>query len=224
MFRDENTPTRSRTIQEAIYEDAGISNHSFNIPTPFTAAMFTDVGETVGANATGLANQMNQVLAENLGNNMASRIKKAAADSKKAHGSVRAEDLPAQDDMDKLYDSYDFTGIRASAAASGSLFDRIMFRISSALIRKLIKDKGYRDMPAPVTVARRGADAADGQIDYETFESEVLLLVDGEGPWGENQAMVDLRQALLDQATAEEEQTKAAAAEAEKQLAEVSLG
>lgn len=215
MKRDDNIPMRSRTIQEALYEDAGIPNHSFNIPQPFTSAMLAGVAEAVGANASGLANQMNQVLAENLGNNMASRVKKAAKDK---------TDLPTQADMDALYDSYDFTGIRASSVALGSLFDKIMFRLSSNFIRKLIKEKGYQDMAAPVTVARRGAEAGDQQIDYETFEAEALQLMEGEGPWAEKEAFIDLREALIEQARAEEERTKAAAEQAESQLAQISLG
>ena len=214
MKRNENTPTRKRVIQEGLYIEADQPNFSFSIPQPFTVEMVASAAEAVGANAAGLCNQMNQVLAENLGNNMASRIKKAAKDK---------ADLPTQADMDALYDGYDFTGIRSSTAF-GSMFDKIMFRLAGNFVRKLIKQKGYQDMAAPVTVAKRGADAGDNQIDYETFEAEVTQLMEGEGPWGEKQAFIDLRQSLVDEAEAEEERVRAAEQSTEAKLADIDLG
>ena len=214
MKRNENTPTRKRVIQEGLYIEADQPNFSFSIPQPFTVEMVASAAEAVGANAAGLCNQMNQVLAENLGNNMASRIKKAAKDK---------ADLPTQADMDALYDGYDFTGIR-SGTAFGSMFDKIMFRLSGNFVRKLIKQKGYQDMAAPVTVAKRGSDAADGQISYEDFETEVTQLMEGEGPWGEKEAFIDLRQSLVDEAEAEEERVRAAEQSTEAKLADIDLG
>jgi len=214
MKRNANTPTRKRVIQEGLYIEADQPNFSFSIPQPFTVEMVASAAEAVGANAAGLCNQMNQILAENLGNNMAARIKKAAKDNVA---------LPTQADMDALYDGYDFTGIRSSTAF-GSMFDKIMFRLSGNFVRKLIKQKGYQDMAAPVSVAKRGADAGDNQIDYETFEAEVTQLMEGEGPWGEKAAFVDLRQSLIDEAEAEEERVRAAEQSTEAKLADIDLG
>ena len=214
MIRNENTLSRSRIVQEALYDEAGQPGFAFVIPTPFTPEMFADIAAEVGANAAGLANQMNQVLAENLGNNMASRVKKAVKDGK---------DLPTQEDLDTLYTAYNFTGIRASSIALGSLFDKIMFRLSGSFIRKLIKAKGYQDVPAPVTVAKRGADATESQIDYDTFEAEVMQLMEGQGPWAEKEAFIDLRTSLVDEARAEEERVRAAEKSTEDKLADITL-
>jgi len=214
MNRNENTPIRARIIQEKLFEAAGISDFAFNIPQPFTAEMVAAAAETVGANVAGLANQMNQVLAENLGNNMAARVKKAVKD-----GTA----LPTQADMDALYEGYDFTGIR-SGTAFGSMFDKIMFRLSGAFIRKLIKQQGYQDMPAPVTVAKRSAEALATQIDYDTFEGEVVQLMEGQGPWTEKEAYIDLRESLIEEAKAEEERIRAAEKSTEDKLANISLG
>lgn len=214
MKSNDNTPTRSRVIQESLYDEAGSPGFSFTIPQPFTAELVTDAAEATGANASGLANQMNQVLAENLGNNMASRIKKAAKD-----GTA----LPTQDDMDALYTNYDFTGIRAGAAL-GSMFDKIMFRLSGNFVRKLIRKNGYQEQAAPVTVAKRGAEATDTQISYDDFETEVMKLMDGQGPWSEKDAFIDLRESLIEEATAEEERVRAAEQATEDKLNEIALG
>ncbi len=214
MLRTKDTPTRKRVIQESLYDDADLPNFSFLIAQPFTIDILTAAAAAIGANAAGLVNQMNQVLAENLGNNMASRVKKAAKDG---------TDLPTQEDMDTLYDGYDFTGIR-SGTAFGSMFDKIMFRLSGNFVRKLIKQKGYQDIAAPVTVAKRGSDPTANQIDSDTFEGEVTQLMEGEGPWGEKEAFIDLRQSLIDEANAEEERIRAAEQSTEAKLADIVLG
>jgi hypothetical protein len=176
--------------------------------------MFEVVAAELGISAQGFASQANQVLAENLGNNMAARIKKAVKD-----GTA----LPTQADMNTLVTDYDFTGVRQSSVAIGSLFDKIFFRLAGASIRKLLKASGYQGMPAPVTVAKRGKDAARGEIDYDTFESEVSRLMEGEGPWGEKQAFIDLRDTLMDEAKAEEERVRAGQANTESKLTGLGL-
>jgi hypothetical protein len=214
MIRNETIASRTRVIQESLYDDAGMPGFSFSIPQPATIELVTSLALAIGANPAGLANQLNQVLAENLGNNMAARIKKSAKD-----GTA----LPSQADMDALYDNYDFTGIR-SASGFGSMHDKILFRLSGSFIRKLLKAQGYKDTAAPVTVAKRGADAAEGQIDYDTFESEVMQLMGGEGPWGEKDAFIDLRASLVEEAEAEEERVRAAEQSTETKLAGIVLG
>lgn len=214
MQKTDDTPMRARVIQGDAYADAGTPDHAFQIPQPFTASHFEGLSD-LGVNAAGFANAANQLLAENLGNNMAGRIKKAVKDG---------TDLPTQEDMDALYAAYDFSGIRVSALASGSLFDKIMFRNAGQFIRRLIKQKGYQDLPAPVTVARKGQEPDDGQISYDTFEGEVGKLMSGEGPWGEVQAYIDLRDELTAASRAEEERVRASEQAAEAKLGELSLG
>lgn len=211
MKLDPNTPTRERVIQGSVYEEAGQPGFSFTIPQPFVADDFVAVGERLGVSPAGLAVQTNQVLAENLGNNMAARIKKAQSDG---------TDLPSQEDMDALYDSYDFSGSRVGGASFGSPFERHFWRLSANFIRKLIKAKGYQDKAAPVTVAKKGADSVgSNQIDYDTFEEEVQKLIDGDGPWGEVDAFMALRTQLHDEAKSEADKEVASAQAAEQRLA-----
>lgn len=177
------TATRTRTV-------LGIT---FSIPQPFEADQFSWASE-IGADPTGLANQSNQVLAENLGNNIAARIKKAQKEG---------TELPTQKDMDLLYESYDFSGGRSS---SGTLFQRLFTKIASTFVRKLLKSSGYRpqNMKAPVTVAKKDEEPKGNQISFETFEFEVSRLVNGEGPWGEVEAFISARDQMIESAQAEE--------------------
>lgn len=211
-----DTPYRQRIIQEKAYLAAGIEDMSFNVPQPFISTMFENLRGELGIDPVGLARQVNQVYAENLANNMASRIKKAAG--------TEGASLPTQADMDELAESYDFS-VRTASAAFGSSFDKIFHRIASGFIRKLLKKKGYQDTPAPVTVAKKTAETTEeGQISFEDFEVEVIRLTEGEGPWSEKEAFIDLRNALKDEATAEEERIRNSEKETEDKLANIDLG
>lgn len=214
MKRDENTPVRLRTIMEDVYEAAGFPDHRFAIPQPFTADHFAAVVE-VGASPVGLANQANQLICENLANNMAAKVRAAIKNG---------TPLPTQEDMDALYDAYDFSGVRASTGGvTTSLLDRLFARLAGQFIRKLIKKKGYQDQPAPVTVAKRDEAPAAGQISFEDFEAEVSRLVNGEGPWGEVEAFVDVRADLYEEARNEEAAIRARQASAESKLSTLGL-
>ena len=214
MKRDENTPVRLRTIMEDVYEAAGFTDHRFSIPQPFTADHFAAVVE-VGASPVGLANQANQLICENLANNMAAKVRAAIKNG---------TPLPTQEDMDALYDAYDFSGVRASTGGvTTSLLDRLFARLAGQFIRKLIKKKGYQDQPAPVTVAKRDEAPAAGQISFEDFEAEVSRLVNGEGPWGEVEAFVNVRADLYEEARNEEAAIRARQASAESKLSTLGL-
>jgi len=214
MIRDTSTSRRDRAIQSDAYAEAGDAGFTFSIPQPFVAEDFTAVAERLQLSAIGLANQCNQVLSENLGNNMAARVKKAAKDG---------TDLPNQEDMDALYDSYDFSGTRIGGAAYGSPYERHFFKLAGQFIRKLIKGKGYQDMPAPVTVAKRDAEPTGTQISHETFEMEVARLVNGEGPWAESELHIELRQKLSDEAQSQADKEAEAARATESALAGATL-
>ena len=214
MKRYENTLVRLRTIMEDAYEAAGFTDHRFSIPQPFTADHFAAVVE-VGASPVGLANQANQLLCENLANNMAAKVRAAVKNG---------TPLPAQEDMDAMYDAYDFSGVRASTGGvTTSLLDRLFARLAGQFIRRLIKKKGYQDQPAPVTVAKRDEAPAAGQISFEDFEAEVSRLVNGEGPWGEVEAFVDVRADLYEEARNEEAAIRARQASAESKLSTLGL-
>jgi hypothetical protein len=213
MLKTDSTPTRARQVQAAVYEEAGQGDFAFQIPQPFEASMFSGVKE-LGADPTGVASQLNQVLAENLSNNLATRIKRAAA---------AGQPLPTQEDMDALYASYDFTGIRTSSASIGSLFDRCFYKAAGGFLRKLFKKRGYQDMPAPVTVAKKGKDPSETEISYEDFESEIANLMEGTGPWAEKEPFIAARNALIEEAKAEEERIRAAQAATENSLSSLVL-
>jgi len=214
MKRNENTPVRLRTIMEEAYEAAGFPDHRFAIYQPFTADHFAAVVE-VGASPVGLANQANQLICENLANNMAAKVRAAVKNG---------TPLPTQEDMDALYDAYDFSGVRASTGGvTTSLLDRLFARLAGQFIRKLIKKKGYQDQPAPVTVAKKDVIPEKGQISFEDFEAEVSRLVNGEGPWGEVEAFVDVRADLYEEARNEEVAIRARQASAESKLSTLGL-
>lgn len=199
----DSTPSRNRTVLGEVYA----------IPQPFTAEHFAGA-EELGVSASGVAQQMNQVLAENIGNNIASRTRNADKNS-----TAR----PTQADVDALVAAYDFTGSRASAGSSGSLFDRLFFKNASAFIRKLIKRKGYRDLPAPVTVAKKDEAPKAGQISFEDFEAEVVRLVEGDGPWAEVEAFANVRSDLIEDTQAEEADVRRRQQEAESKLSGLGL-
>ena len=213
MLKSENTPVRYRTVLEAIYESAGNPDFQFCIPQPFTAEMVTGV-TAVGANPQGVANQLNQVLAENLSNNIAARIRSAAKNG---------IDLPTQEDMDALYSVYDFSGLRQSSGAALSLFDRIFARMAGQFIKRLLKRKGYQDKPAPVTVAKKDEAPGPDQISFEDFEREVSRLVSGDGPWGEIQSFVDVRAGLVEEAYNEEAAVRSRELAAESKFSNLGL-
>ena len=214
MYRNENTPTRLRTVLEDAYAEAGKPDFQFVIPQPFTGEHLAEVSE-LGASPAGVANQLNQVLAENLGNNISSKIKAAVK-----NGSP----LPTQEDMDALYDAYDFSGTRASSGtSSGSLLDRIFTRLAGQFIRRLIKKKGYKELSAPVTVAKRDEEPGAQQISFEDFEVEVSRLVEGEGPWGEVEAFIGVREGLIEDAKAEEISIRSKEQAAEAKLSNLGL-
>ena len=199
----ETTPSRTRAVL----------GETYSIPQPFTAEHFAGA-EALGVSAGGVAQQMNQVLAENIGNNIASRIRNADK-----NGTAR----PTQADVDALVAAYDFSGARASTGSSGSLFDKLFYKNASAFIRKLIKRKGYRDLPAPVTVAKKDEPPKAGQISLEDFEAEVTRLIDGDGPWSEVEAFAKVRSDLIEDTQIEEADVRRRQQDAESKLSGLGL-
>lgn len=214
MLKQDSTPTRFRTVLEDAYTAAGLPEFQFQIPQPFTGEQVAGVTE-LGASPNGVANQLNQVLAENLCNNIAARIRNAVKNN---------QPLPTQADMDTLYAAYDFSGLRQSSGTSpASLFDRIFTKLAGAFIKRLLKKKGYQDMAAPVTVAKQSEEPVGNQISYETFEAEVSRLVTGDGPWGEVEAFISVRESMIEDAKAEEAAIRNREVAAENKLASLGL-
>jgi len=191
MFIPENTPTRSRTIQGDAYEAAGYPDFSFDIPRPFVAEDFTEVASKYQVAPVGLANGLNQLLSENLGNNMAAKVKSAV----KANEALKEGDeptaLPDQSDMDKMLADYDFSGVRASSGGTVGLspLERALYVYARQLVRKILKKNGYPSLGlAPgATVGKKDEPAKAGELPWEVYEQEVEELATGEGKWGEDE-------------------------------------
>lgn len=213
MFKQDSTPTRFRTVLEDTYAEKGQPDFQFQIPQPFTAEHVAGVAE-LGANPNGVANQLNQVLAENLCNNIAARVRTAVK---------KDQPLPTQADMDALYNVYDFSGLRQSSGSATSLFDRIFTRLASSFVKRLLKKKGYQEMSAPVTVAKQGEVPTGNQISYDAFEAEVSRLVEGDGPWSEVEAFVSVRESMIEDAKSEEVAVRNREVAAENKLAGLGL-
>ena len=202
-----NTPTRNRVVQGDVYEAAGLPDFAFAMPRPFTPQMFEHLNSEykMGIDASGLANTDNQVLAENLGNNLAGRIRAvvkfneeleaAQAEGKREDESY--QDLPDQSTLDAMIETYDFSGVRTggSSTVSMSPMERAMYRFARQLIRLILKTEGYKEMPAPVTVAKKDTEAGEGQVSYEVFSQEVEQLVEGDGIWADNPDAAAIREA-----------------------------
>jgi hypothetical protein len=195
------------------YAEVGLPGFKFGIPQPFTAQMFESVRE-VGACPVGFASQANQMFSETVANNMAAKIRAAIKNE---------QPLPGQYAMDTLCAAYDFSGTRGSGVQAPSIFDKIFGKIACKFIRQLLKRNGYKNMPAPVTVAKSGEEPEDSQISAEEFENLRLELVYGQGPWGENEAFINARNTLIEEARAEEAVVRSREQAVENRLSSLSF-
>lgn len=181
-----------------IYAEYGIEGHTISIPRPFTGDHFRDLRDELGIDPDGLANQANQVFAENVRNNLSSRVKSAhkknealtEAQAKGERTDEEYEELPTQDDVDELVSAYDFSGVRISSGetTAATPFDKELARLVKLLVKNILKTSGFQDQPAPVTVAKKGDTPSTTQVSFEDFLSLVQGIVQGEGIWGEETA------------------------------------
>lgn len=215
MILQPNTPTKARVVQGEHYPE----DFAFKMPRPFNESNVGPLADALGLNPTGLANQMNQVLAENLGNNLAAKIK--AAVKHNAENPDDPRELPTQEDLDALIESYDFSGIRATspaAEATMSGLDRIIAQYCRTAIRGILKDHGFAGMPGPVKVAKKDAEPGPNEISYEEFEGLVIDMAEGNGVWGESEAHAAARANLLELAESEYATRQKAAQSAARSL------
>lgn len=200
MLIPENTPTRARTIQGDIYESAGYPDFSFDIPRPFQAEDLDQVAATYSVSSVGLANGLNQLLAENLGNNMAQKIKAVAKRNENLAEGVDPDwsDLPSQEDMDAMIASYDFSGVRASSGGTIGLsaMEKALYRYARQLVRKIVADSGYPSLGLGkgTTIGKKDEDAKPGQLPWSIYEQEVEELALGEGKWADDENYAAFRQ------------------------------
>jgi hypothetical protein len=222
-----NCPVKARAIQADAYAEAGMEEFTFPMPRPFTTEMFSAIAAELEIDPAGLTNQMNQVLAENLGNNLASRIRsvvKFNSELASAQENGEREDeeprpLPTHDDLAALIESYDFSGARAGTGAAQSLtpVQREVSRLVKTLVRSILHDSGLasENMPAPVTIAKKGEAAEGNQVSWDDFLGMVEGVIDGEGPWGEEGTpYYTKREEILEQAEANVRATQLKATDA----------
>jgi hypothetical protein len=213
MILSSDTPTRARVVQGDYYPE----DFAFQMPRPFNESNCADLAAQIGAHAAGLANQMNQVLAENLGNLLSARVKKIAkfneellADqAKDKRLDVGLQEFPTQEDLDKMVESYDFSGIRATSGTSEESLtplERIVYAYARKLIRGILKASGLSSagLKAPVTVPKsRETEPGPNQISWDDFEELVAALAEGTGIWEESAPHVAKRNEMLESASAE---------------------
>jgi hypothetical protein len=135
-------PTKRIARQIADYEAAGL-DPNFEIPQPFAANVEhfynTTALSEAGIDALGLARQDDQVLGENIGNNLAQRIKAAVK---------KGTDLPDQGVVDAMVLAYDFTGARATSEEGMSTEERTVIGEIRKKLRKLISGGTFASLDA----------------------------------------------------------------------------
>jgi hypothetical protein len=205
------TPRKDRAIQQDLYEADGQPDFVFSIARPFSPEHFEYLREELGIDPIGFANGANQLFAENMGNNMAARIKAVAkrneellaAQAEGRRTNETLEHLPSQEDMEALMASYDFSGVRVSTGESSALspVQREMYALSKKLIRAILRAYGTGSKPAPVTVAKADTEPGPSQISADEFAEIVDAVVEGTGLWADGPYAAK-RQELIEQAEA----------------------
>lgn len=206
-----STPRKDRAIQSDAYEADGQPDFVFSICRPFSPEDFEHLRDSHGIDPVGLSNSNNQLFAENMSNNMGTRIKaviarNAALATAQANGqrlNETPEPLPTQDDMETLMSSYDFSGVRTSTGESSALtpFQREFYKLAKKLVVNILTSLGIGDKPAPVKVAKADTEPGPGQISKDEFDDIVDAVVEGTGLWA-NGKYAAKRQELLTQAEA----------------------
>jgi hypothetical protein len=212
-----NTPVKGRAIQSELYAADGQEEFVFNIRRPFNPEHFEHLGAELGIDPVGFSNGANQLFAENMSNNMATRIKTinkfneelaAAQEDGKRLGET-LKPLPTQEDMDELMAAYDFSGVRMSSGESSAVtpFQREMYSLAKKLITAILKAYGVDDKEAPVRVARANTPAGANTITPERFAELVDEVVEGTGVWATGRHATK-REELIAQAEANVAATK----------------
>lgn len=183
-----NCPTRDRVVQGDIYAENGMEDYAFPMPRPFVAEDFAEIAAKYECDPKGMANTMNQVLNENLGNNLAQRIKAIAKRNAEAGEDDELEALPGDEELAAMVEAYDFSGVRATTGGMVGLspLAKALRYYARQVVRHIFKENGYRDLAAPVTVAKKGEEPKAGQVSFDTYEEEVEMLAEGEGMWADN--------------------------------------
>ena len=118
-----NLPNQPRVVAIAPAKKLLKESIQYNVPLPFASnvAHFFNVDSfnAAGIDPLGAARQLDQTLKQNFGNNIASRIKVAAAGQK---------DIPDQAVIDRLVEKYNFTGARTPSDEEGMTLEERTIR------------------------------------------------------------------------------------------------
>ena len=164
-----NTVPKTFSRQADAYEKAGIPA-DFTIDLPFAAnyeSLFNvEALQAIGIEPVGLARQLDQVYLENIGNNLASRIKTAAK---------KSQPLPTQADLDELIAAYDFSGARTTSSEGLSSDERTLFSEIKKYCRKaFVTDKVFNQNGFYVTRIQTGKEAGEVAAKLEAGEDVSL--------------------------------------------------
>jgi hypothetical protein len=139
-LNDLSTTSKKFSRQVAAYEAAGMSP-DMEIHLPFAVNLDhffnTEALIAAGIDPMGLARQLDQVLIENIGNNLASKVKAALA---------KGVPLPDQEVIDEMVAAYDFTGIRSTSEEGMSTEERTIISEIKKALRRLISDGTFANL------------------------------------------------------------------------------
>lgn len=175
--------TRARSIGGTRTEP-GIE---FQIPRPFQPEHFEAL-TSLGVDAGGAARSFNQLLAENVTNNIGSKIKSIrdyndtleAAQNEGKRLEDEPRPFPTQTDVDEYIAAYDFSGVRESTGESTamSIRERELWKLAKRTIREILKSNNMK-------VAKKDEEPADGEVSWDQFESMAGDIVHLNGAWGD---------------------------------------
>lgn len=167
-------PTREITIQASTYEEAGKPIPKFRFPQPFDLSFLNIAAfEALGLDPNGIVRTLNQTVAvENPRNTFAARIRAQAANGV----------YLTQEDLDKLLERYDCSGIirSRSDATSLSTFERALRAVARELVKSWAGSGLFSADGKPQTVQRNRKDPKTGEMVPEPLGPGKLSIQDYE--------------------------------------------
>jgi hypothetical protein len=168
----------------------------YQIPRPFLPEHFESLREPLGVDPAGVANSLNQTLAENITNNKGTQIKairefneallEAQEDGKRLE--EEPKDYPSQADIDDYLKKYDFSGAGREAGDSTALTlkERELWKLAKRTIREALRENGMKVMPKDTPVEDENT-----QISWDYFVEYAGEIVNKEGIWGDPEVLED---------------------------------
>ena len=170
---------------------------SYQIPRPFSAddvlPLVSALAEAVECDPAGLANALDQTLAENIANNKGAQIKNirefnetlAEAQEAGTREDEEAKDYPTQAEIDEYITKYNFSGAGREAGDSATLTvrERELWKLAKRTIRDTLRGAGIKVMPKESVVEDENT-----QISWDDFVDYAAEIVNKEGIWADPNA------------------------------------